>query len=79
MGAPAAFPEANVILGPPPGSEAEVSDLQVLRADGRLVSCWQLSPEEIAEIVRTGKIWLSVWGAVTQPPVLVTAHKSEVI
>lgn len=74
-----AFPEANGMLGPPPGSEADVYPLPVRRVVGAFVSCWRPSPEEIAEILRTGVIWLSVWGAVSQPPVHVTGHKAEVI
>lgn len=37
-----------------------------------LVSCWKLSPEEITEIMLTGKIYLAVMAnpsAPTQPPV----------
>ena len=74
-----AFDEANAILGPPPGEDENVTPLPVLRRDGRLVSCWRPSAAELAEILRTGKIWLSVWGERTQPPVWVTGLKGEVI
>jgi len=79
MAVPAEFPEANLVLGPPEGCEDSVLPLQVRRLDGCLVSCWRFSPEELAEIARTGLVWLSVWGSQTQPPVLVTAKKEEVI
>lgn len=79
MAQPTEFAEANVVLGPPVGSEEDVIAMQVRRADRELVSCWRLSPEEIEEVNRTGMVWLSVWGDRTQPPVLVTAFKHEVI
>lgn len=28
--------------------------------DGVVISCWQLSPEELAEVARTGRLWVSV-------------------
>lgn len=80
MAEPATFAEANLVLGPPVGmTEDEVMRLPVLRIDGRLVSCWMPSAEELAEIIRTGRVWLSVWGRETQPPVLVSGWKAEVI
>lgn len=79
MAQPKDFPEANVVLGPPLGCEDSVVQMQVRRMDGSIVSCWRLDQEEIEEIVRTGVVWLSVWGAHTQPPVMVTARKEEVI
>lgn len=79
MGTPTNFAEANLVLGPPMGCEDSVAPMAVRRLDGNLVSCWELSPEEIDEIARTGRVWLSVWGHQTQPPVLVTAFKEHVI
>lgn len=80
MPTPELFPEANVVLGPPKGvSDEECGTLPVRRNGETLVSCWRLSPAEIEEIQRTGCVWLSIWGQVTQPPVLVAAFKQEVI
>lgn len=39
-----------------------------------LISCWQLSPEEMAEVARTGRIYLHIWGG-QQPPVYVNGHR----
>ena len=37
------------------------------------VSCWQLSPKEIKNLIEdSGKIWLWVFSGVTQPPVALT-------
>jgi hypothetical protein len=79
MGQPTAFPEANLVLGPPQGCEDSVVAMQVRRLDGNIVSCWRLTPAEVEEVQRTGVVWLSVWGARTQPPVMVTAFKEEVV
>jgi hypothetical protein len=80
MAAPIGFPESNFNLGPPPGYEEEVVPLPVRRmADARLVSCWVLTPEEKAEIERTGKVWLSVWAGLGHPPVAVGAFKDELL
>lgn len=67
MGTPYSFPWANRILKGPEGSD--IVDLPTY-ADGEgHVSCWLMSDEEIAEIVRTGCVWLWVIGG--QPPVCV--------
>jgi hypothetical protein len=79
MSQPVRFREANLILGPPEGSEDAVVPMPVRRLEGNLVSCWRMSPAELAEIQRTGCVWLSVWGRETQPPVYVAAFKQEVI
>jgi hypothetical protein len=73
---PVAFPGFNLTLTPPPGEEANVVDLPVCAGEGRYVSCWMPSVEELAEILATGRIWLSVWG---KPPVYVTGHRAEVL
>jgi hypothetical protein len=75
---PATFPEANLLLVAPAGHEDEVGTLPVLRTDGRVVSCWRPSIEELRRIVDTGEILLSIWGG-THPPVLVTGLKEHVI
>lgn len=73
MANPSGFPQANVTLGPPPGYADAVVPLPVCRLPaGQLVSCWELTALELEEIARTGKIYLSVWGGLTQPPVQVS-------
>ena len=65
------FAGANRVLRAPAGHEETVSDLHTFNNGNCSVSCWQLSPEEVAEIQRTGRIYLSVWFGQTQPPVFV--------
>ncbi len=74
------FSESNAVLGPPPGmTEASVQSASVFR--GRVdiegakdvpcvVTCWKVTAEELAEIQRTGRVWLTILGA-TMPPALV--------
>jgi len=79
MASPLAFKEANVVFYPPAGMEDEVLPLHVRRCDGALVSCWQLTAEEIEEVIRTrGVVWLSVMGH-WLPQVLVAGRKADVI
>jgi hypothetical protein len=80
MARPIHFPEADFIFTPPSGYETEIASLPAKRRDdGIIVCCWQPSPEEIAEIVRTGRIWLAVWCGLRPPPVQVDGFKDAVL
>lgn len=78
---PKAFPQQNRIYKKPEGWEDDqCGDLPTwageVAVDDRgtkvpaIISCWQLSKEEVEEIQRTGEVWLSVTGT-TLPPVAV--------
>jgi hypothetical protein len=49
--------------------------VQVQYADGvyGVVSAWELDEQELADIARTGRLWLEIRGT-TQPPVLITTR-----
>lgn len=67
---PIDFDGRNAVLGAPKGQEDEVVPLPVHRTEmGIIISCWELTDDEIAKIRLTGRIWLSVWSGETQPPV----------
>lgn len=77
------FEEANTILRAPTPEDAAagtVYDLHVLRyrdLDGQqnVLSKWKLSPEELAEVNRTGgEIWFNCWGG-THPPIWITGNR----
>lgn len=70
MGFPVQFEGANVLLRAPEGAE-NVSDMHTFTNGMCSVSCWELSPEELAEVNRTGRVYLSVFSGRTQPPVFV--------
>lgn len=71
-----AFDEDNCVLGPPPGvSEDDVFSLSVYRGKTDhnqpvVVSCWKPTPEELAEINRTGRVWLMIFGESMPPAML---------
>jgi hypothetical protein len=75
---PLNFDGANVVFG------ANQPEYQPLPAEMRLghsseiVTCWELSPEELERVQETGKIWLSLltFGQPLQP-VLVSVDKPE--
>lgn len=69
---PIPFKEANLKLGAPK-SMPECSELPVYSDARMCISKWSLTQEEIAEIQRTGNLWLIVWSDVTQPPVSIVA------
>jgi len=78
---PVEFKEQNDVLKAPPNMEG-CGELPICRvADSKdnpiVISCWDLSEEEIQEIVKTGKLYLWVWGR-TQPPVGFTTAPPEV-
>lgn len=66
---PAEFPQVNKRLGAPKGCEGEVGALPVCTDGNVCVSCWELTPEELEIVKRTGKIFLFVFSGETQPPV----------
>lgn len=74
------FPEANIRLtGPQGADDPDVYTVHARRLDGTCVTCWQLSSEDIEEIIASGgKLWLSVWGP-SMPPTIITGVKAEVI
>lgn len=70
----ASFDEANIVLSRPPDMTAdECTPLSVWRGvtenDAPIViSCWKVTAEELEEIKKTGRVWLTVVGY-TMPPV----------
>jgi hypothetical protein len=71
------FKESNGTMGCGQNDPDRVYDLPVYFGtydDGSrdIISCWQLTTEEIAEIARTGKVWLRVLGT-GMPPIAIQA------
>lgn len=78
MAVPIHFEGVNFVLGPvddQPGGSIPIPIRR--RADGSLISCWHLSPEELAQIARTGRIWLELPASdgLAMPAVSVTAKQ----
>jgi hypothetical protein len=58
MGHPVGFDGANKIYGPPPGRD-DVGNLPTFFNGTCVVQAWEFTPEEIDEIVRTGRVFIS--------------------
>lgn len=75
MAYPIEFTEQNAVLGSGnnPGTEnLPIANCTVAVNSENpdvpfIVSCWQLSPEEIAEVQKTGRVYLGVMGKTTYP------------
>lgn len=64
---PVEFPEQNVVLGK---DQPQYVPLPVYAAeDGRITCCLELTADEIQEVLRTGRVWLTqlTFGARFQP------------
>jgi len=76
---PASFDQADTVLDKPQGfSHDQCGALSVFRgrrSDGLpvVISCWKPTREELAEIQRTGRVWLMVIGE-TMPPCYLDGH-----
>ena len=72
MACPVSFPGVNRRLGPPHGDDdVKVQPMDAFGNGVCSVSLWQLTPEELDEVKRTGCIYLTVFGGASQPPVFV--------
>jgi hypothetical protein len=69
---PINFKESTHVYTPPEGMDG-CGDLHVHDTGEALISKWQLSAVELAEINRTGCVYLWVWGR-GQPPVVIEAR-----
>lgn len=66
------FPQANLVLNPPPGQDKTISPLHVHHFPGGFVSCWEITDEELARIqAGDRRVWMYLLGK-AHPPILVT-------
>lgn len=70
MSTPVAFEGHNRTLGAPDGAE-NVSALPIFGNGVCCVSAWELTDEELAEITKSRRVFLSVFYGNSQPPVYV--------
>lgn len=75
MASPVQFAGANLRLLPPEGAE-NVQEMSTFTNGVCVVSCWQLEPDEIAAIVKSGCVWLTVLSGQTAPPVFVGSESA---
>lgn len=75
---PIEFKEQNVVFAK---DQPEYQPLPAFTyPDGVVVCCWEMSKEEIEEVAKTGKIWVSL-STFKQPlmPMYLTTKKEELI
>lgn len=70
---PVGFEQANGTLTAAPNSVVRVQDLPVAIVQTKeglaaIVSCWELDDQEIEDLVKTRRLWLSVAGT-GMPPI----------
>lgn len=84
------FEESNLLLraAPGPGDTVDsktnevisngvrIGDLHVYKDDDQTVSCWQLTAEEMLEVIRTGRVFVFVLGDL-HPPIYVSPHLTQ--
>jgi hypothetical protein len=68
---PVDFIGTNVIMKAPRGQEETVRDVSAFRNEQCCITCWQLTEDELAEVNRTGRIFLSVHYGGGMPPVFI--------
>lgn len=59
MAKPISFPQQNTIFGK---GQEEYQPLPAFRSEhphGHVVTCWELDEQELAEVARTGRIYLT--------------------
>lgn len=67
------FPEQNIVFTKPEGwTDEQCGSLPAYQGNGEIVSCWELSPDEIMTLRQNGgKLWLGICSNV-QPPIFLT-------
>lgn len=77
---PSSFAESNAVLDPPKGVDLDkCSALSIFRGQDQsggnvVISCWKMTAEEREEFLRTGRVWLFVWGKSMPPVAIATAN-----
>ncbi|GEM_PF-1340874 len=69
------FTGSNMKLMPPDGAE-NVEPLHTFTNGVCSVSCWELSSEDLEQIARTGRIFVTVLSGRSQPPVFIGSEES---
>ncbi len=73
---PVSFPQVNALLNAPVG-QPDVAQLPVARTchdDGTpaIISCFELSDDELADLVKTKRLWVGIMGHSMPPIALLT-------
>lgn len=77
MGKGVAFEGANVVYNPPAGvPDDQCSAAHVFRNGKDLVTCWELSDEELADVIRTKRVWFTMQSGRTLFPHFIGSERT---
>lgn len=76
MSEPVKFDGANFNFGPPVGLEEMVGHLPCFLNGRSVVSAWKLSPEELAEVNRTGVVFITIMSGRSVFPMYVGSEET---
>ena len=71
---PIEFDEQNTIAK---SNEPNIEPLPCCLLDGQVISCWELTPDEIEVVKRTGKIYVSQLSGKCVVPIFLTTDKHD--
>lgn len=72
MANPVGFAGARGVADAAPGDEDKVRPLPMFMDYRQIISCWRLTERELAEVAKTGVVWLSLTNIGVIPPVYVS-------
>jgi hypothetical protein len=75
MGSGVSFQGVNLRLNPPDGRE-DVQAIEAFRNETAIVTAWEFTPEEIADINRTGKVFVAVMTSKFFVPIFVGSSRT---
>lgn len=76
MATPTAFEEANITFAKDQKEYIPLPALAFGDEYGQVITCWQMTPEELAQVAKTGKVWLTML-TFNQPLQPVMLHGAE--
>lgn len=71
---PIEFAEQNTLATSP---EPNIKPLPCCLIEGQVISCWELTPEEIERVKETGKIYVSQLSGKSIIPLFLTTDKHD--
>jgi hypothetical protein len=60
MSKPVYFNGANTVLSAPLGQELEIGPITLMRENIANVTCWELTDEEVADIIKHRRVYVGV-------------------
>lgn len=71
------FDGSNAKYAPPPDvSEDQCKTLYVFKNGACIVSCWELDDAELADVIRTRRVFSSIWSGQTLYPQFIGSEKT---